>query len=418
MLYAATWQSIRDISLPRPYHLLDPRGYTVEDARNMIVAGALTLDPHVTHLLWIDDDMVFERDAAERLLDRDLPIVGGLCHNRRHPYMPILMRKWPPGVPARGYGYVYDWESEVEAGGSPIMEVDATGAAFLLVKREVFEKLGPNPFRNTGGGEDVSFCERARAAGYSIKVDTSLDIGHIGEVIVNKAFAKTRTFAFNPWTPTAAVTKAGLRILGDEDTPDGHMHRARYRWASDVLAAAQREAGGKQIDRADFRVLDYGCGTGHGTDLLRTTGFDACGCDPDLEAIAYGREHSNLRGRLTTFDLSQPPKTPTDAPFEVIDFAVADVINAIVAFEVIEHLDAPPAETLARLLKRAPIVIGSVPYLEPAGFNPHHKHSMLDSLSLGIASDVTVFGQKWGGEIGPLVDRATTPIMLFIARRK
>jgi hypothetical protein len=29
-----------------------------------------------------------------------------------------------------------------------------------------------------------------------------------------------------------------------------------------------------------------------------------------------------------------------------------------------------------------------------------------------------IFGQKWNGEIGPLVDRATTPIMLFIARRR
>jgi SAM-dependent methyltransferase len=412
MLYAATWQSIRDISLPRPYHLLDPRGYTVEDARNMIVAGALTLDPKVTHLLFIDDDMVFERDAAERLLAHDVPIIGGLCHNRRHPYMPILMRRWPESVKIPGYGYIYDWELEVEARGSPVLDVDATGAAFLLVKREVFEDLAargePAPFKNTGGGEDVSFCERARAAGYSIKVDTSLDIGHIGEVIVNKAFAKSRTFAFNPWTATAAVTKAGLRILGDEDTPDGHMHRARYRWASDVLAAAQRESGGKQIDRIDFRVLDYGCGTGHGTDLLRTTGFDAIGYDPDKEAIEWGRAQF-FNGSTRQID------------WDPVYLEPGYRWDAIVAFEVLEHLPEHPSTTLARLLAMAPIVIGSVPYLEPAGFNPHHKHAMLDWKSLGLTgldAGEPIFGQKWNGEIGPLVDRATTPIMLFIARRK
>lgn len=407
--------SILNGNIPRPGIAINARGKNVFQARNELVRDALAFeDPElgkVTHLLWIDDDMVFRGDAVPRLIAHDLPIVGGLCYNRHHPYNPVMLYEPPKGCESVGYLFRYEWPQP-----PGLLEVDATGAAFLLTKREVFEKIaeslkpGEGPFDQIEWGEDVSFCKRARAAGYKVMVDTSIEVGHVGEVVVAEAFAtRNRQGKLNPWTETIGVTKCGLRILGDEDTADGAMHRARYRWASDQLHEEIKRDQDRSPFGADFRVLDYGCGTGHGTDLLRTTGFDAIGYDPDKEAIVYGREKFfNGSTRQIDWDpvFLQPPYR----------------WDAIVAFEVIEHLDAPPAETLAWLLKRAPIVIGSVPFMEPAGFNPHHKHSMLDAVSIGFpmmhVAMEDIFGQKWNGEIGPLVDRATTPIMLFIARRR
>jgi GT2 family glycosyltransferase len=157
--------------------------------------------PAPTHFLWIDDDMTFEPDAAKRLLELDLPIVGGLCFGRRSPYPPILLYK--STVEHQGYLYRYEYPEG-------LVEVEATGAAFLLVKKEVFlrihEKFKEGPWSNRGWGEDVSFCERAREVGVKTVVDTRVKIGHVGEVTIEAGWArKNRTIEVNPWEPPTDV---------------------------------------------------------------------------------------------------------------------------------------------------------------------------------------------------------------------
>lgn len=174
-------------------HLFDPVGFQIEHARNLITQEALNFVPGLTHLLWIDDDMTFEPDAVRRLLAHDLPIVGGLCFNRRHPYSPVLVY-----FTERGFAFKYDYPEG-------LVEVDATGAAFLLVKKEVFlkirEKYPEGPWSILGIGEDVSFCKRATAVGYKVFVDTTVKIGHISpDIVVDEAFAaRNRQFRANPY---------------------------------------------------------------------------------------------------------------------------------------------------------------------------------------------------------------------------
>lgn len=172
-------------------HLLDVVEIPIEEARRQLTTLALGAAPAPTHLLFVDDDMVFNPDAALRLLRHDVPIVGGLCHNRRHPYQPILARKNAPewGL-ADTHGFVYDYPRDV------LFDVDATGGAFLLVKREVFEAIearepgGKWWIPRDGASEDFSFCARAKAAGFSVLVDTGTEIGHVGHVIVDADFAR------------------------------------------------------------------------------------------------------------------------------------------------------------------------------------------------------------------------------------
>lgn len=194
----------------RPYHFVDRVGLPVDMARNQITEQVLKLDD-VTHFLWIDDDMTFPRDAAKRLLAHDLPIVGGLCHNRRHPFMPILMYL----TQDRGFTYRYDYPEG-------LVEVDATGAAFLLVKKEVMKDIhekcntarGEEPWTQAmGTTEDVAFCMRAAKAGYKIVVDTTLKIGHFGESVVDEDFAKrNRKFKARPWHPTNQEPPVGAPV--------------------------------------------------------------------------------------------------------------------------------------------------------------------------------------------------------------
>jgi len=149
-------------------------------------------------LLFIDDDMVWRPEAIGRLVGRreefDLDMVSGLCFRRGEPYQPTMyMRETPT---EGGYMTREVWEPE------EIVEVDATGCAFLLIHRRVFEMIagGPMPpyaHRNREGGpppnyfrwegtlgEDLRFCQDAKKAGARVWVDTSIPIGHVSERIV------------------------------------------------------------------------------------------------------------------------------------------------------------------------------------------------------------------------------------------
>lgn len=207
------WTSLNRLWKPRsgsPYYpeggtsrLLERRGMTIEEARRTLVAECLAT-PDVTHALFADADMTFAEHSLQRLLSHEKPIVGGLCHNRRTPYQPILGKKHADAD--RGYGWVYHYPPDT------LYEVDITGAAFLLIQIDVFREIEKKFGEHTsfqlirGKSEDFSFCERARACGYSILVDTGLEIGHIGKVVIDAAFAKrNRPFEHESWIPDPGV---------------------------------------------------------------------------------------------------------------------------------------------------------------------------------------------------------------------
>jgi hypothetical protein len=140
-------------------------------------------------VLFVDADMTFDIDALERLLSHDVPIVGGLCRQRREPFSATLWRREGKGhfmVPPEGHG---------------LQEYDATGGAFLLVDMSVFDGIDKQV--NVEGryfvdqrdnvalpkeercSEDIYFCNLVRHCGFPLYVDLSCKIGHlvIGEVI-------------------------------------------------------------------------------------------------------------------------------------------------------------------------------------------------------------------------------------------
>lgn len=184
-------------------HKFQTTGKPISLARNEMTRDALGF-PEITHLLWVDDDMEFPAHALKRLLEHDVPIVGGLCHSRHFPYHPILGKVHHDG---RKYGFCFEYPAD------QLFEVDVTGGAFLLVKREVYEKLNAAGYElswwneRDGASEDFSFCELARQVGYKVLVDTGLDIGHVAEIVINRESAKKLRppFHWNAWTPDPGV---------------------------------------------------------------------------------------------------------------------------------------------------------------------------------------------------------------------
>ena len=206
-------------------------GVLVDKARNEAVRQMLR-DPNAGWLLFVDGDMTFSPDALMRLLQAaygELPhadAVGAYCPLRGDMALPTI---------DSGTG---TWESWFPNSGT--VEVMRTGAAFILIKRRVFEGLkdpwyrlrvparpidflaevdnyarikfdGKNPFREMAGrewerlqqcamedpsaaeeqfaplevGEDSGFCDRARLGGFRIFVNTDIVTAHVDTKLVD-----------------------------------------------------------------------------------------------------------------------------------------------------------------------------------------------------------------------------------------
>jgi len=180
-------------------------------------------------ILFVDSDMVWQPSAIKTIVETqakfDLDIVGGLCFQRVEPFQPTLYKSNPRGD---GYIYLEQWPEDVA------LEVDATGMAFCLIHRRVLERISQNemhvpfpsdedrkemvpiPFFSLNGqfGEDFQFCRDAQGAGCRIFVDTSVKIGHVGQVVITEE-TFLRELAFRPKGATDFRTMA-LGSIGEK----------------------------------------------------------------------------------------------------------------------------------------------------------------------------------------------------------
>lgn len=124
-------------------------------------------------LFFLDADMLFPPDTLVRLLrhlQAGIPIVGGLCFRKAPPFTPTTHIQNAEGT--------YDI-LDPRTCGRKVVEVDATGMACCLIRRDVFDRMGPPWFAWTDVSEDLHFCRKAKALGFPIAVDTGLEIGHL-----------------------------------------------------------------------------------------------------------------------------------------------------------------------------------------------------------------------------------------------
>src|SRR5690606_11691015 len=126
-------------------------GTLLPEMRNTLAKTAIEMG--VTHILWLDNDMVFPEDMIERLYQHGKPIVGASYAQRREPVKPVSARD---GV------WVY---TEEDSRG--IEKVDFVGMGAMMVEAAVYENL-PAPWHMLGWndekqclvGEDVFFCRK------------------------------------------------------------------------------------------------------------------------------------------------------------------------------------------------------------------------------------------------------------------
>jgi len=166
--YFAPWDYVRSVfSLKGKYEFLTLQSCSLAYNRN----GIWQRMKGNGDLLFIDSDMVFTPEDVAKI-EKHLEtydIIGGL-YQLTNGELAILDR-----VPG-------DYEFIKPKDG--IFEVGACGTGFMGISQRVIDKLGDEPFNsviegNITHGDDVSFCHRAREAGFKVFVDSDIRVGHI-----------------------------------------------------------------------------------------------------------------------------------------------------------------------------------------------------------------------------------------------
>lgn len=199
---AATFKSIYDLTIPEGYKtdFNSFFGYRVDQVRNLICEWSKKYD----YVLCVDHDMILPNDTLVKLLKYDVPIVSGLYKQRNTEQLLEI--------------YDLDYKRWDISDKTKLIEIGACGFGCVLVKSEVFEKVGYPQFeyhpaldhKNTFS-EDVDFCKKVRSLDIPIYADPTIQCGHIGKTthyIVpkeNSVKARLRDLANQPLLPTDHV---------------------------------------------------------------------------------------------------------------------------------------------------------------------------------------------------------------------
>jgi len=135
------------------------------------------IDEGFTHVLWLDDDMVFKADLIDDLTFCGKPFVTGLAVGRRAPHFSCVFKEVLPKVERWTYN---EYPKEP-------FRIYGCGFACVLIETKVLEKVwithGTCFFPTRELGEDVAFCDRALKLGFEIWAEPTVQLGHIGTQI-------------------------------------------------------------------------------------------------------------------------------------------------------------------------------------------------------------------------------------------
>ena len=161
-----------------PFDVDINNGTMVHVARDKIACKAINRE--YSHVLWLDADMIFQPTIYEDLMDCGRDFVTGIAHSRRPPYVSCLFKR----IDDLDHLERYD---DMDYPAEPF-EVAGCGFACVLIKTEVLKAVQINYktcfLPDLQWGEDLTFCKRARAMGFSIYADPCVRLGHIGHDVI------------------------------------------------------------------------------------------------------------------------------------------------------------------------------------------------------------------------------------------
>lgn len=174
--------------------LKDPHGGFIEIIRGHAERVFLDMadqDPRLKYLVFVDNDQGIEWDTPLKLVRHGLPVVSGVVcgYNAERGIFACFTSYDEKNVPRfPSYRFTKSFP------GKGLKKVHQCGTGLVAIRRDVFEtiiergeqsfvvpeKLRIDAYRvgHIKQGEDFSFCDRVRAAGFDIHVDFSIRAIH------------------------------------------------------------------------------------------------------------------------------------------------------------------------------------------------------------------------------------------------
>jgi hypothetical protein len=205
----------------------------ISRARNTLVSKFL-FTKESTHLMFIDADIGWEPWHLLVMLDAQKDVIGGL-----YPMKSLPIKWCVNGIPGQ----------PEPAPDQNLIEVSKTGTGFMLIKRDVFEKLDAHPatkpFKNDIGlpqeldpymktyfdtavregryySEDWTFCENWRDIGGQVWVDKRVLLRHTGTYTFDHAAQEklVQDFAAMTNAPTNSTVAVPMAPQGGHDVSE------------------------------------------------------------------------------------------------------------------------------------------------------------------------------------------------------
>ncbi|OGJ15854.1 hypothetical protein A3K73_01670 [Candidatus Pacearchaeota archaeon RBG_13_36_9] len=161
---------IDDCSRDNTRELLKKKGYPFFKNENNL-GFSKTLNKGITlakgeFIAFLDHDIVYEKDFFKKMLAKNADIVGG-----RYYYYKDKMKIRALGItvnPLTGKTKILG-RDEIDYGQfDDVKEINASGMGVIMIKREVFDRIGALNEKLIMYFVDVDFCYRARKMGYKI----------------------------------------------------------------------------------------------------------------------------------------------------------------------------------------------------------------------------------------------------------
>lgn len=178
--YATFYDELTQVDRPENVVVLQAAGLYIQKNRDQLAKQALALGAE--WIWYVDDDHFFPPDTLTKLLAHNVDIVSAVAVRRVAPFLPVVYYEEDADGEVQKHSFAGD-----DIGLKPVL---AAGAGCILVKTHVHTAMGA-PYWRFGttksgelDGEDIEFCKRARANGFTIWYDFNAPIGHKTTVIV------------------------------------------------------------------------------------------------------------------------------------------------------------------------------------------------------------------------------------------
>jgi len=147
----------------------------IESIRNKL--AKVVADGEHEFSMWVDSDITFPVNGIMRLFGEmerrsDAGVMTGLYRGRRPPNDIVCFQTEIHGDKS---GYV-----PIQVGNVAhlnLLEIDACGAGFMMVRNEVFRQ-GARFSKVNGLSEDLSFCHSVKSLGWKVYAVPSIRCGH------------------------------------------------------------------------------------------------------------------------------------------------------------------------------------------------------------------------------------------------